>query len=124
MKKDAILDTADKTARRQRYSFIGKTIRFFRTQKGWNQSELATAAQLEQPQLSDYENGKTLPTSDVLYEICDALEIDPVDFTAKSLELKKERETELKKQMEEEWKRQKEKVATLTKIEEEADVLA
>lgn len=90
MKKAEILTTEEKVARRQKYSFIGKTILYFRKEKGWNQSQLAVAANLEQPQLSDYENGKTLPTSDMLYEICDALEIDPVEFTEKSLELKSE----------------------------------
>lgn len=87
---EVLLNPEEKVARRQKYSFIGKTINWFRKEKGWKQSQLAEAAKLTQAQLSDYENGKTLPTSDMLYEICYALEIDPVEFTVKSLELKNE----------------------------------
>ncbi|AEI48076.1 helix-turn-helix domain-containing protein [Runella slithyformis] len=79
-----------KRDRKLKYSFIGKTINEFREKRGWSQGQLAEAAQLTQAQLSNYENGKTLPTSDMLFEICEALEIDPVDFTARSLEIKKE----------------------------------
>ncbi len=54
---------------------IGKKIIELRTQKGWNQSDLARACNKDRQALEKLENGKVNPTIYTLLEIANALEI-------------------------------------------------
>ncbi len=55
---------------------IGKKIIELRTQKGWNQSDLARACNKDRQALEKLENGKVNPTLYTLLEISKALEVD------------------------------------------------
>ncbi|MEW7278964.1 helix-turn-helix transcriptional regulator [Aquimarina sp. 2201CG1-2-11] len=54
---------------------IGKKIIELRTQKGWNQSDLARACNKDRQALEKLENGKVNPTVYTLLEISKALEV-------------------------------------------------
>ncbi len=62
---------------------IGKRIVELRTQKGWNQSELARACNKDRQAIERLENGKVNPTLYTLQEVSKALEVslsELVDF--------------------------------------------
>ncbi|PRX53827.1 helix-turn-helix domain-containing protein [Flagellimonas meridianipacifica] len=54
---------------------IGKRIVELRTQKGWNQSDLARACGKDRQAMEKLENGKVNPTLYTLQEVASALEI-------------------------------------------------
>ncbi|TRX61875.1 helix-turn-helix transcriptional regulator [Fulvivirga sp. M361] len=54
---------------------IGKRIIELRTQKGWNQSDLARACEKDRQAIEKLENGKVNPTLYSIYEIAKALGI-------------------------------------------------
>ncbi|MGN0190183.1 MAG: helix-turn-helix domain-containing protein [Candidatus Cryptobacteroides sp.] len=62
------------------YIHIGNRIREFRLAKGITQQELADKCDLEIPNLSRIENGRTNPTVKTLFIICKALEIHMRDL--------------------------------------------
>lgn len=54
--------------------FIGRKIREIRVQKGITQQMLADACDMEIPNLSRIENGRTNPTVRTLFKLCQALD--------------------------------------------------
>ena len=54
---------------------IGQRIIELRTQKGWNQSDLARACGKDRQAIKKFENGKVNPTLYSLYEVAKALDI-------------------------------------------------
>ncbi len=64
---------------------IGQRIVELRSQKGWNQSDLARACNKDRQAIEKLENGKVNPTIYSLLEIANALEVslkELVDFNA------------------------------------------
>ena len=56
-------------------SKIGKRIIELRTQKGWNQSDLARACNKDRQAIEKLENGKVNPTLYSLYEVAKVLDL-------------------------------------------------
>ena len=54
---------------------VGKTIAFFRKQKGLSQEVLSGLADIGRSHLSAIERGERKPTLETLYRICTALDI-------------------------------------------------
>ncbi|WP_420400606.1 helix-turn-helix domain-containing protein [Flagellimonas sp.] len=54
---------------------IGKRIIELRSQKGWNQSDLARACKKDRQTLEKLENGKVNPTLFTLHEVAKALDV-------------------------------------------------
>lgn len=54
---------------------LGNNVRRLRSEKGWNQSELARRCFKDRQSVEKVENGKTNPSIYYLKEIADALEI-------------------------------------------------
>ncbi|MEI3614040.1 helix-turn-helix domain-containing protein [Pseudogracilibacillus sp. SO30301A] len=59
---------------------IGKRIKNIRLSKGMNASQLANKAFISQSYLSDIEAGRTAPSLDKLFTICEALDISLSEF--------------------------------------------
>jgi ribosome-binding protein aMBF1 (putative translation factor) len=55
---------------------LGCNIRELRTQRGWTQSQLATAAGMTQPAVARFEAGGTIPSLLVLYRLAAAIDAD------------------------------------------------
>jgi len=55
---------------------IGTRIKELRSNKGWNQSDLARACEKDRQAIEKIENGKVNPTLFTLYQIANALEVD------------------------------------------------
>ncbi len=60
--------------------FIGRKIREARVQKGITQQMLADACDMEIPNLSRIEHGKTNPTVRTLFKLCQALDFPMQDL--------------------------------------------
>lgn len=60
--------------------FIGRKIREIRVQKGITQQMLADACDMEIPNLSRIENGRTNPTVRTLFKLCQALDFPMQDL--------------------------------------------
>lgn len=56
---------------------IGNAIKKARLKKGMSAIALSQLSNVAQSSLSDWENGKTQPSADALFRICDALNITP-----------------------------------------------
>ena len=56
-------------------NLVGKTILFFREQKGITQEVLSGLADIGRSHLSAIERGERKPTLETLYRICNALDI-------------------------------------------------
>ena len=56
------------------------TLKFFRNKKGMSKSSLADFADIERGYVRDIEKGNRKPTVNTIFCICEALEIDPIDF--------------------------------------------
>ncbi len=54
---------------------VGKTIAYFRSQKGVSQEVLSGLADIGRSHLSAIERGERKPTLETLYRICNALDI-------------------------------------------------
>ena len=54
---------------------VGKTVAFFRLQKGISQEVLSGLADIGRSHLSAIERGERKPTLETLYRICNALDI-------------------------------------------------
>lgn len=65
---------------------VGKTIAFFRNQKGLSQEVLSGLADIGRSHLSAIERGERKPTLETLYRICSALNIKMSTFILKSEE--------------------------------------
>lgn len=61
---------------------IGCRIIELRTQKGWNQSDLARACLKDRQSIEKIENGKVNPTIYTLYQISEALSIKMSELTS------------------------------------------
>lgn len=59
---------------------IGEKIKYFRTQKGISTNKLANLAGISQSYLRDVEMDNKNPTIEVLYLICQALDISIIQF--------------------------------------------
>jgi transcriptional regulator with XRE-family HTH domain len=59
---------------------IANTLKLFRNEKGMSKSALADFADIERGYVRDIETGNRKPTVNTVFCICDALQIDPVDF--------------------------------------------
>ena len=59
---------------------IGEMIIKLRTQKGWNQSDLARACNKDRQAIEKLENGRVNPTLYTLQEIAEALQIPLSDL--------------------------------------------
>lgn len=62
---------------------VGKTVAFFRQQKGISQEVLSGLADIGRSHLSAIERGKRKPTLETLYKICNALDIKMSVFIIK-----------------------------------------
>ncbi len=66
---------------------VGKTVAFFRGQKGISQEVLSGLADIGRSHLSAIERGERKPTLETLYRICNALDIKMSTFILKLEEL-------------------------------------
>ena len=66
---------------------VGKTVAFFRSQKGVSQEVLSGLADMGRSHLSAIERGERKPTLETLYRICNALDIKMSTFVLKLEEL-------------------------------------
>ena len=62
---------------------VGKTVSFFRLQKGISQEVLSGLADIGRSHLSAIERGERKPTLETLYRICNALDIKMSTFVLK-----------------------------------------
>jgi transcriptional regulator with XRE-family HTH domain len=66
---------------RSRYAVLfGAALRHAREAKAMSQERLASAAELSQPYLSPLERGENSPTIDVVFRLCDALNVTPAEL--------------------------------------------
>ena len=56
------------------------TLELFRNKKGMSKSSLADFADVERGYVRDIEKGNRKPTVNTIFCICEALQIDPIDF--------------------------------------------
>lgn len=61
---------------------LGRNVRRLRLQRGWNQEILASAAKLQQGQISSIEAGKSNTTVDVLQRLARALGVPVAELFA------------------------------------------
>ena len=66
---------------------VGRTVAFFRGQKGISQEVLSGLADIGRSHLSAIERGERKPTLETLYRICTALDIKMSTFILKLEEL-------------------------------------
>ena len=59
---------------------IANTLELFRNEKRMSKSSLADFADIERCYVRDIEKGNRKPTVNTVFCICEALQIDPVDF--------------------------------------------
>lgn len=60
--------------------FVGSKLKKFRTNRGWNQTQLAEKVGIKQNTISSYENGNLEMGYDTLYKIAEVLEVSVDDF--------------------------------------------
>ncbi|MCL1886210.1 MAG: helix-turn-helix domain-containing protein [Dehalococcoidia bacterium] len=61
---------------------LANTIESLRKQKGMSKSSLADFADIERGYVRDIEKGNRKPTVNTIFCICEALQVDPLDFFA------------------------------------------
>lgn len=66
---------------------VGKTVAFFRQQKGVSQEVLSGLADIGRSHLSAIERGERKPTLETLYRICNALDVKMSAFILKLEEI-------------------------------------
>ncbi|MBR2476737.1 MAG: helix-turn-helix transcriptional regulator [Clostridia bacterium] len=66
---------------------VGKTVAFFRRQKGISQEVLSGLADIGRSHLSAIERGERKPTLETLFRICTALDIKMSTFVIKLEEM-------------------------------------
>lgn len=59
---------------------IGFAIKKARLSKGWSAMNLAKSANVAQSSISEWENGKSQPSADALFRMCDALGVTPTEL--------------------------------------------
>ena len=59
---------------------IGKRIRYYRTQRGWTQSELGEKVNIDHRQISLYELGKSVPAADIILLFARIFGVTPNDL--------------------------------------------
>ena len=59
---------------------LGNRVIELRTQKGWNQSDLARYCDKDRQTIEKIENGKVNPTAYTLFEIAKALSVSPSEL--------------------------------------------
>lgn len=68
-------------------NYVGQVLRELRLQKNITQGEAAKLIEISQAQWSGYEKGTSRPTLDTIITICQKLEVDPLVFVARSLDI-------------------------------------
>jgi transcriptional regulator with XRE-family HTH domain len=66
------------------YEALGRAIRVLRTERGLARKDLAEAAGISYPYLSEIETGKKRPSSKALFAVAEALEVRPAELLALS----------------------------------------
>lgn len=61
---------------------IGKIIREKRIDKGLSQIDLGACMGVGFQTISDYENGRRMPSIEWVFKCCECLEIDPAEFVS------------------------------------------
>ena len=68
---------ADEAYRAAKLAFeLGRTVRALREQRGWSQTQLATAARMTQSAVARFEAGGTIPSLPVLERLAHALDAE------------------------------------------------
>ncbi len=65
------------TAQFEKYKCLGLNIAYYRKQKGMSQIQLAEIVNISRTHMSRIETADCAVSLDVIFEICDALEISP-----------------------------------------------
>jgi transcriptional regulator with XRE-family HTH domain len=65
---------------------IANTLELFRNKKGLSKSALSDLADIERCYLRDIVKGNRKPTVNTIFCLCEALQIDPVDFIKEVIE--------------------------------------
>ena len=65
---------------------IANTLELLRNERGMSKSALADFADIERCYVRDIEKGNRKPTVNTIFCICEALQIDPVDFFTRAKE--------------------------------------
>ena len=63
-----------------KYRSLGLTIAYYRKDRGLSQSELAERVNISRTHMSRIETADCAVSLDVIFDICDALEIKPVEL--------------------------------------------
>ena len=68
------------TAQKDKYVKLGLNIAYYRKDRGLSQSELAERVNISRTHMSRIETADCAVSLDVIFDICDALEIKPVEL--------------------------------------------
>ena len=75
--QEGVVDLSIRRIRRQEF---GKRLMHFLVQKGWKQSDLSRKTGLGRDSISQYVNGKTVPSPQSLRKMSDALQTSPEEL--------------------------------------------
>ncbi len=64
---------------------IRNDLRYWRCRRGVSQKALAAQVRLKQPDISELETGRVLPTEDELDAICQTLNVEPDDLYSRDV---------------------------------------
>lgn len=62
----------------EKYKYLGLNIAYYRKEKGLSQNELAERVNISRTHMSRIETADCAVSLDVIFEICDILEIKPI----------------------------------------------
>jgi len=66
-----------KNAQYQKYKYLGLNIAYFRKERGLSQMQLAELVNISRTHMSRIETAECAVSLDVVFEICDALNVPP-----------------------------------------------
>lgn len=61
----------------EKYKYLGLNIAYYRKERGFSQSQLAEAVNISRTHMSRIETADCAVSLDVVFDICDALQISP-----------------------------------------------
>lgn len=61
----------------EKYRYLGLNVAYYRKEKGYSQEKLAELVNISRTHMSRIETADCAVSLDVIFEICDALEISP-----------------------------------------------
>lgn len=64
---------------------IRNDLRYWRCRRGVSQKDLAAQVRLKQPDISELETGRVLPSEDELDAICQILGVEPADLYSRDV---------------------------------------